>query len=267
MPKTTATSCRDCGSADIEWWVGRYKNPGAAKRRCHPCYLRYLREKYYRQNPGAGPRSERQPVEYQPRPKSLIHCVICGAEAWTHFARSKYCSQRCRNLRPGRNAAVMEYNKSRRAAERESRPVKYPKSPSSPLRFRRCKRCDATMIDRKGRAYCSDACRVAVNIDKVMGLYRVAFETGAVAEACMWRVALTRYLAERDGPKCRICSKVVDLSLSSGPRGDDLGPSIDHVVPRSKGGSDELSNLRLTHWVCNRQRGNRGDMEQLRLVG
>lgn len=36
---------------------------------------------------------------------------------------------------------------------------------------------------------------------------------------------------------------------------DDQGWDIDHVVPRSRGGSDDLSNLRPAHARCNRSRG------------
>ena len=34
-------------------------------------------------------------------------------------------------------------------------------------------------------------------------------------------------------------------------------PSADHVIPRSKGGSDDIENLRPCHLRCNISRGNR----------
>jgi len=37
-------------------------------------------------------------------------------------------------------------------------------------------------------------------------------------------------------------------------KGSDEGPSIDHIHPRSKGGPDDLWNLQLTHWGCNREK-------------
>lgn len=36
-----------------------------------------------------------------------------------------------------------------------------------------------------------------------------------------------------------------------------LGPSVEHVLPRSRGGSDDLGNLRPAHRACNSARGNR----------
>ncbi len=34
-------------------------------------------------------------------------------------------------------------------------------------------------------------------------------------------------------------------------------PSADHVIPRSRGGSDDIENLRPCHGRCNSRRGNR----------
>lgn len=102
---------------------------------------------------------------------------------------------------------------------------------------------------------------------RIMGLYGEATRRLDIPKASMWRQHLVAYLRSRDGDACGICAGAMRFDLPSGPRGDDRAPSIDHVVPRSRGGSDDLANLRLAHWGCNRQRGNRGGNEQLRLVG
>lgn len=49
-------------------------------------------------------------------------------------------------------------------------------------------------------------------------------------------------------PVCRICGDPIDVSL---PASHPMGPSVGHVVPRSKGGGNELSNLRPEHLSCN----------------
>lgn len=46
----------------------------------------------------------------------------------------------------------------------------------------------------------------------------------------------------RDGYVCHLC----------GLPGAD---SVDHIIPRSRGGSDDESNLRAAHAVCNNRRG------------
>lgn len=55
-------------------------------------------------------------------------------------------------------------------------------------------------------------------------------------------------LAARDGTDCRICGTVVDMSAA--PKAY-LAPSVDHIIPRSLGGSDDPENLQLAHLWCN----------------
>jgi 5-methylcytosine-specific restriction endonuclease McrA len=56
---------------------------------------------------------------------------------------------------------------------------------------------------------------------------------------------------ERDAWTCRICDQPVDTSDPNG----DLAPSLDHVVPRSQGGTHDDDNLRCAHRACNSRRG------------
>ncbi len=56
----------------------------------------------------------------------------------------------------------------------------------------------------------------------------------------------------RDNWTCQICSEPVDLEADYLT---DWAPTLDHVVPRSKGGSDDPENLRTAHRWCNSVRG------------
>lgn len=69
-------------------------------------------------------------------------------------------------------------------------------------------------------------------------------------------ISLAR-LYKRDGGVCWICGGHCDYSADIN---DNAYPSIDHVVPISKGGKDEWSNIRLAHRICNSRRGNRLDI-------
>lgn len=51
--------------------------------------------------------------------------------------------------------------------------------------------------------------------------------------------------------KCELC------------KGNISRCTIDHVVPKSKGGDDRLDNLRLTHEKCNSKRGNKFKIKDL----
>lgn len=59
-------------------------------------------------------------------------------------------------------------------------------------------------------------------------------------------------LAERDGWTCWLCGGDIDptATVSSPWRA-----TIDHLVPRSRGGGHEPANLRLAHRRCNTRRG------------
>jgi hypothetical protein len=61
-------------------------------------------------------------------------------------------------------------------------------------------------------------------------------------------------LAARDGWVCWLCDAPIDPALPSTLPG---AASIDHVVPRSRGGTSDLRNLRLAHRRCNGRRGAR----------
>lgn len=58
-----------------------------------------------------------------------------------------------------------------------------------------------------------------------------------------WR-KIRAHVIERDRGICWICGK-------------GGATSVDHVVPRARGGSDALTNLRAAHVKCNASRGAR----------
>ncbi len=68
------------------------------------------------------------------------------------------------------------------------------------------------------------------------------------------------------GSVCWLCGGARGPIVLGLRRGHPLGPSMDHVVPRSMGGSWDLSNLRPAHFGCNSARGAR-DPQQLDLSG
>lgn len=61
-------------------------------------------------------------------------------------------------------------------------------------------------------------------------------------------------LAARDGVDCAICGESVDLSAVNP---DPFRPSIDHSTPRSRGGTNDPDNLKLTHLWCNQVKSDR----------
>lgn len=65
-------------------------------------------------------------------------------------------------------------------------------------------------------------------------------------------------IAARDNWLCSLCGKPVD-SLVKWP--DSMSPSMDHVMPLSRGGAHDPSNVALAHLGCNTAKNNRIDGE------
>jgi hypothetical protein len=66
------------------------------------------------------------------------------------------------------------------------------------------------------------------------------------------RRALKSGIGDRDGWRCRICGGRV-AKWRRWP--DPFMASVDHIVLVALGGSNDESNLRLAHLICNMRRG------------
>jgi 5-methylcytosine-specific restriction endonuclease McrA len=69
-------------------------------------------------------------------------------------------------------------------------------------------------------------------------------------------------LAERDQWQCKLCNKPISKDAKHYKGNPNLcGPSLDHIIPVSKGGSHTWSNVQLAHFMCNSLRGNKDLMQ------
>jgi 5-methylcytosine-specific restriction endonuclease McrA len=71
-------------------------------------------------------------------------------------------------------------------------------------------------------------------------------------------------IGDRDRWKCGICGARVNRDLTY-PH--PMSPSLDHMVPLSKGGPHSPENVQISHLRCNTAKGDRGGCEQLMLIG
>lgn len=92
---------------------------------------------------------------------------------------------------------------------------------------------------RTGR-YCSSHCRYLATKD---------------TSGSPWLRQRTQIL-EQHGLVCHLCGEAIDPDL---PSNHPMDLTIDHVVPRAAGGSDDLDNLRPAHRACNSAKGARTD--------
>ena len=110
--------------------------------------------------------------------------------------------------------------------------------------------------------YCSKECsRKAMNMAKKntpsgrTGNYYVR----ARKYGCEYVAGITlKKLIKRDGLRCAICGEMCDpddrsWSEYSGP----TYPSIDHIIPMSKGGGHTWDNVQVAHIICNSEKGDK----------
>lgn len=69
-------------------------------------------------------------------------------------------------------------------------------------------------------------------------------------------ISLERVYA-RDNGICQICGKPTDYAARKGKRVSSFYPSVDHIVPLSKGGSHTWENVQLAHIGCNSRKRDR----------
>lgn len=76
--------------------------------------------------------------------------------------------------------------------------------------------------------------------DKQSSRQRVVFYLGKVSGMDKFKVS---EVFERDGAKCKNCNRQDNLT-------------IDHIMPTSKGGTNDLDNLQVLCERCNKRKGN-----------
>lgn len=138
-------------------------------------------------------------------------CAVCGAKDWPQNGRRNVCSARCQQL-----------------ASRHAEGV-----PQS----KQCTRCNAD-IDLFDVSSKSGRKR---RVDSIL--------CGACRRSRYLRHGVSvMELFNRDGADCSLCGEVIDMAVR---HPDRMCPTVDHVLPVSRGGSHDESNLALAHLTCN----------------
>lgn len=134
---------------------------------------------------------------------------------------------------------------------------------------RKCLDCGGPR--NKHRAFC-DVCRdhrEALKLDKFIEWRRDNRAAYKAADRARRRGARTAekvdsaYIFERDRFMCQLCKKRLAMKqVAPHPK----APTMDHIVPVSKGGLHEASNIQAAHFICN-ARKSAGGTDQLLLLG
>lgn len=189
-----------------------------------------------------------------PKPKRRGQCVQCGVEFEARTRTKRFCSKWCSDVTYGkRRAAPLD----ERECALDGCSVVF-----RPLFARQkccCENHGQIHYNRQSRA---DGRQKREWDDKRRDAWhrrRALIKGSETGEP-----VILAYIAERDKWKCHICRKRVSPERKW-PH--PLSPSLDHLVPVSKGGIHDPSNVRLAHSRCNIAKNDRGSGEQLMLIG
>lgn len=268
MSRKPDVPCAACGK--LLWGGSSSLPPG--QRMCRPCKAAHPRQGPLRPGP---PRScECCGAAYMSRKRQVRTCSpSCGqkmrAKREGHLGRAPRACEVCGD---GYKPTYPDQRTCGRACGKKVRqsPPKTTGWPSTRVDIRDCGHCGKVFVARRGRKYCSEECGNPKHIIGRRYHSDTAFRDQVNARAHARRasklglgnslITLT-YLAERDRGRCGICRKPV--RAKRGP----MRPSLDHIVPVSRGGTHALDNVQLAHYRCNLSKNNGGGGEQLLLIG
>lgn len=185
-----------------------------------------------------------------------INCAWCGEETPKTNSRKKFCSQRCKDQgKPSAQGLTCHVCGERMAKGSTSRK-------QGEARHNRCTPLPAAGIGHTRGCGCAD-CKTRKS--EYMIAYREWYsaqhgvnpstpprrkrrQEGAYqySEGVPGTVRARVY--ERDGGTCQICGYPTQLE---GGSNSDIYPSLDHITPRSQGGTHTTDNLRTVHRRCN----------------
>ncbi|MGW6872901.1 HNH endonuclease [Streptomyces xanthophaeus] len=186
-------------------------------------------------------------------------CAWCGKQWLTHPRHgARYCSPRCAKtpqgpypscqVPPG-HPSLLPPSLALPAGKRPSEGRQGRTHPRRTVRFvsARCRHCSESYIvlGEYDSSYCSRRCSRAYHKAQ-----RRAQQLSAAHEV------INRALVfERDDWRCHLCGSEVLKKAADGYHPSN--PTVDHVVPLSRGGDHVMANLRTAHALCNSTKGNR----------
>jgi 5-methylcytosine-specific restriction endonuclease McrA len=231
------------------------------------------------------------------RPSSIV-CAHCGVEkkVGRRGPIPTYCSGACRaavkyerSLKDGRYEAELAAarEKTRQQRQANARPCPYCTAPMGNPRRKQCGKPECKRAfdvernrewQRTYRATHGQWCRPANYAEQQRQYNRqrrqeqphwrqrypewaAAYDArrrALVAEARTDEAFASVDVHTRDNWTCRLCWLPIDPEVAWP---DPMSPSVDHVIPLSRGGAHTLSNVQSAHLGCNSSKGDRDMVE------
>lgn len=186
--------------------------------------------------------------------KVTIRCNKCGAvfeRSMVSIRHGTAVCEICKRMEAKAKAeAEKEANRIKRQEERERRRLERAeeKAQSQASRIHCCPVCGTQTVRRK---YCSDVC-----MKKANNSVKESVRRAKINAALIDKDIEIHKLFKRDHGVCYLCGGLCNWEdKEEKPQGiiicGDTYPSIDHVIPLTKGGLHEWANVKLAHRYCN----------------
>lgn len=199
-------------------------------------------------------------IEYIPKIPKAVKCIFCGSEFVPRRAgtQAKYCSEECKNKAKYEAEIIQEWgsveawqNELERRKD-EARREKIAQREASKVWYEgTCKVCGAPFKTlNPSQKTCSKECSKRLQYGHK--LHRIPKDQ--IVDKDITLEALYR----RDSGVCYLCGKPCDWNDRDAEHnicGKNY-PSIDHLIPVSRGGKHSWDNVRLAHCGCNSAKSN-----------
>lgn len=149
-----------------------------------------------------------------------------------------------------------EERKKEREEQKRLKQIEIEKKRQQQIQMKKCKCCgNIFYTEKNNRMYCSDKCSRRAREKKKDHARRIRIE-GQMVDS---DITIER-LFDRDNGKCALCGGVCDWNDYTRKNNyfvvGNFYPSIDHIIPISKGGKHSWDNVQLAHFICNSKKSN-----------
>lgn len=111
------------------------------------------------------------------------------------------------------------------------------------LYIKKCIKCNNEYIEHTNSKYCTNCRKKIHKKHSCKSLQKLYKRDNGICYLC--------------GGKCNLDDYII---LNGNVVCGDYYPSIEHVIPISKGGTDDWNNIRLAHRICNTLKGNKQEV-------
>ena len=235
---------------------------------------KYKNSRYCSQGCRERARRKRSHPDWYGGHEKTVTCQVCGKLILSEKTNRKYCSRKCANKgKPSRKIRITNLTEEQRERIRQKNREKYRRAhPGAKTReelvMEYMERRKATEEEKAARLAITYICEICGRPYHTLNTSQKTCSTecskrwknkqrdhripkGAVVDR---NISLAS-LYERDKGTCHICGLACDYNdyeiVDGVKKIGNLYPTIDHVIPLSRGGLHEWENVKLAHRICN----------------